>query len=977
MAHYLPFATRRRTLQALGLVSAFVLGGAFACSAEDTPPSEIMLALQTDMSLPKDVSRVRIQILENGSLKFDKTYNVGGATDEKMPATLAVAGDAGTSVEVRVIGFRGTEARTLNKVISTIPDQRVALLRMPIQWLCEGEVIAVDDDTFESKCSPSGEETSCLGGECLPVHLRSQDMPDYAPSAVFGGAPERGAPGRCFQTEDCMDSGFDVQPNMTDCTVDVMVNGAEQLNFAVRTPMGGDGICRGSNCYVPLDKAEQFGWRDESSTSTGTDGSDAGAKEDAAGEIVPDASVVDAGSPDSGSNTGFGGTAGYTGTAGSYTGAGGLATAGTGGIGGGYSQGGTGTGGTSGAFDSPYLRPQQTSQQQAVHHVKLPKGVCERIGDGRALALRASKTCETKTADIPTCGPWSSVNGSSGGTSDVDGGIAAGDCSEFSPSAGAVVSTGDTLVDQYMQTAASLSGSAATLSTSAGVACQNIISSFGQNFLIDDPPTDDQVMKACDQAATLLRDASITYAITVWPGWCTSNIDLQQSCEAMCAGSVCGEMADTRCDAQSGQCQGSCYGTCYSDGVPVTCSSSCSGTCSGTCTGTCSTMDQYGNCNGVCSGGCIGTCDGACDATGTTCEGICQGDRMLAATACEGSFVGTIECSMPLAPDLCVEQACALDCAAQAGIQQSCQPTSATIADASAPLQLKEAVTMNYGQLSDVVIQSTALTQAAQYAQLAGDGLVNGGLTGKPAACATTAGAAVAQASASISNTTFSVQNLLMLGAGGASGGSTGAGGAVTGGTGGGPPADCMGPGPMALIDDFEDTDLDLSPNDGRGGVWKAMADPFGTLGTWGVEYNATYGWGFHVTSTNTTSWGAVAQVDLNNGGCFDASNWGGINLWAASTATYSKVYVRVITTETMASAAGCVATSGPSCAFMAMMADITSTGSVWSFPWPSFTWDGSVAGPVFDPAHLVRIEIGEPSASAGLWFDNVNFYLP
>ncbi len=957
------------------MVSAFTLGGAFACSGNTTPSSQIMLALQSDMSLPKDVNKVRIQILENGNFKFDHSYDVGGPNDEKIPATLAVAGDPGTSVEVRVLGFRGSEARTLNKVITTIPDQRIALLRVPIQWLCEGYVRDVGLDTYETTCSG---DNACIGGECKPVAQNSQSMPDYSPAAVFGGSTRQGGNGKCFSTETCMDSGFDVQPNMSDCSVDVMA-GAAQLNFAVRTPMGGDGICSSNNCYVPLDKSDEFGWRDETTGGTG-DTVDAGSGEGGATSVrdggigatstgtdagtAPSGDAATAGSAGSGYDAGYGGSGGNGGDTGAF--------------GGSFSPGGTGSDFAN--FQPPHLQPQQ-AEQQAMHHVKLPKGVCDRIGDGRALGLRATTTCDTKTADIPTCGPWSSVGGALPGAEVDGGGPAVDGCSEFVPGAIFAAVTGEPLVDAYLQTAADLSESASQLRSAAATSCQNILTAMGVPFPIEEPPTDDQVFKACDEASRLLDEMGGSYAVNVHPARCWSEIERQETCEATCPGSVCVTPADQRCDALVGTCQGSCYGTCYSNGSPITCEGACSGVCNGTCSGGCSQEDSYGNCTGVCSGACFGTCDGACAATGSYCGGICEGDTMLGGIACEGPFVGTSDCRLPLNPDQCVDQVCALTCAGDVGIHQMCGITQANVVPlqtgnevVNAPSEVVNAVNMNFGPLTDVAVKSEGLAQAATYVTLAGQGLEKSGLSAKGSSCVTVATSAVYDASSSITNSSNAAYNLLM-GAGG-SAGSVSTGGSGTGGGGGtGPVVPCIGPGLTALIEDFSDSDVVLLPNDGRKGAWYTAAHPSGYINTWGVEYHAVYGYAFHFTSMNTGGWGALGAVDLNNGDCFDASNWGGLSLWVMSAATYSTAIVRVTTTESLADGT-CAASNGPSCAFYTV-ADASSSGNTWNFPWAAFSFDGDIPAPVFDPSHIVSIEIGEPTANADLWFDNLTFFNP
>src|SRR5690606_4714152 len=46
--------------------------------------------------------------------------------------------------------------------------------------------------------------------------------------------------------------------------------------------------------------------------------------------------------------------------------------------------------------------------------VVLPSKVCDQILDGNVIGIALSSDCVTKTAAIPSCGPWSSVTSLSG-----------------------------------------------------------------------------------------------------------------------------------------------------------------------------------------------------------------------------------------------------------------------------------------------------------------------------------------------------------------------------------------------------------------------------------------------------------------------------------------------------------------------------------------------------------------------------------
>lgn len=244
---------------------------ALACSADkEKARGQLMLALQTDMELPKDVSSVRIMVLVSGAPRFDRSYPVG-PEGAKIPATLAiVAGDdPSTPVEIKVLAFREREVRTLNRTITTIPESRIALLRVPIEWLCDGFVESgEDEDDHVSSCAPDGDrERACSGGECRDVQVSSKELPTFRAPDVFGGGTPSGG-GVCFPVQRCFDDGFNVVPNAA-CRVELETDTGAPLNFAL-IPANGDGACseETSACYVPLDRSA-LGWEELDPPSDG------------------------------------------------------------------------------------------------------------------------------------------------------------------------------------------------------------------------------------------------------------------------------------------------------------------------------------------------------------------------------------------------------------------------------------------------------------------------------------------------------------------------------------------------------------------------------------------------------------------------------------------------------------------------------------------------------------------------------------
>lgn len=242
-------------LGSLGLLLALGLVG---CG--ETQAGEIMIGISTNMSLPKDVSAIRIQVLAHGEHLHDKVYNVGPGEDrQKLPGSLAViqGEDATTPVTMKVIALQGADrtARIVAKAISTVPDERIAYLNLPVDWLCDGTPRstgdAIDPD-YEPEC---GDGMTCVAGACVTSTVDETSLDDYEPGALFGGGTGEGD-GTCFDTQPCFAEGATPTLSLGDCTFDAP---AGSLNVAVRTT--GDGICGASGCLVPLDRSDKgAGW---------------------------------------------------------------------------------------------------------------------------------------------------------------------------------------------------------------------------------------------------------------------------------------------------------------------------------------------------------------------------------------------------------------------------------------------------------------------------------------------------------------------------------------------------------------------------------------------------------------------------------------------------------------------------------------------------------------------------------------------
>jgi hypothetical protein len=256
---------RRIRDAALALAAALLLIPPASCKSPQ-PRGQLVVSLQTDLAIPDQIDVIRLQVLINGMREHDEDYLVGHSDQEdRIPATLTLlAGkDPSDPVTIRVAGGKRTGVwRTFREVITTVPADRTALLRMPIQWLCDGTAqVAPDPDPLGNRLvvsSTCGDGNSCVAGECVPSLMSQTNLPNYKPEQVFGGASQP-ANGTCFDTVACMIVGTTVEPAPADCTIPIPPKGVG-LNVALR--VSDDGICdsTGTICFVPLDGNTPEGW---------------------------------------------------------------------------------------------------------------------------------------------------------------------------------------------------------------------------------------------------------------------------------------------------------------------------------------------------------------------------------------------------------------------------------------------------------------------------------------------------------------------------------------------------------------------------------------------------------------------------------------------------------------------------------------------------------------------------------------------
>lgn len=247
----------------------FAAGAAALSCSKDEPTGQLTIAIQTDLAMPKDLNYVRLEVRNDGLPlgtenpyplhRNDYAINPADPPDLRVtiPATFAVYNTKGAAqpIAVRVTAGRDGQPRVLRDAITAVPSDRNAMLRMSLQWLSDGSAVpvpgATDPRQANSSCPPL--QTS-IAGECLDSRIELDRLPDFSPSAIYGG--ESAATGHAFDVLSCFAAPETVTTDAA-CSFALPAGVApENLNVGLELPPGSDGVCNADHCVVPLDRQE-------------------------------------------------------------------------------------------------------------------------------------------------------------------------------------------------------------------------------------------------------------------------------------------------------------------------------------------------------------------------------------------------------------------------------------------------------------------------------------------------------------------------------------------------------------------------------------------------------------------------------------------------------------------------------------------------------------------------------------------------
>jgi hypothetical protein len=244
-----------------------------ACAGKDRPPpGELIVAVSTDSSPPKDIDTLHVQVLSDGRIQFDSDYELG-PNGLLLPATLGLlaGANAATPAVIRVYARKGGATgtvRVLREATVTVPEDRVVMFRMPIDWLCyDDAAVSSTGDVTDTKCTTPGQ--TCAGGQCVDAVVDGASLPAFSPGAVFGGGTGHGD-GQCFDTVACFAQAVPATVDMTACTIAKPASGPINVAMEIET---GAGACvtPSGPCFIALEGESPEGWQTSTADPTTID----------------------------------------------------------------------------------------------------------------------------------------------------------------------------------------------------------------------------------------------------------------------------------------------------------------------------------------------------------------------------------------------------------------------------------------------------------------------------------------------------------------------------------------------------------------------------------------------------------------------------------------------------------------------------------------------------------------------------------
>ena len=194
----------------------------------------LVVAIDTDLSLPKDLDAVHLEVLDGTTMLFEHDA-------QALPLKIEVPEvKGGSELLLRAVGLKDGNARVEHSALVTVPNQYVGFVRLTLNYLCIGMVVDA-----ESSC---GLAHTCNQGACEPAAI-AYELPQAKQADLVKSASTD-----CFDVAHCLSMATEVSPDPDQrCSFTVSEALESDLNVALRLEPGSEGACTKSACWVVLD----------------------------------------------------------------------------------------------------------------------------------------------------------------------------------------------------------------------------------------------------------------------------------------------------------------------------------------------------------------------------------------------------------------------------------------------------------------------------------------------------------------------------------------------------------------------------------------------------------------------------------------------------------------------------------------------------------------------------------------------------
>lgn len=230
-----------------------LLIAASGCLAAPVPESGLVVSIESELAIPKDIDRIRIEVIQDDMVLQSDEYALG-AGRTLIPAQLRIRPlPNARPAQVRGVALQRGKARIERHAILSIPAARLAQLRMPFNYLCDG----MTNPDGSSSCADG---QTCKQGTCSEARLASSELEPYMPAdgaTIVSSTDPKPAVRRqaqCFDVMACFDQAAVVGLDAATCAFTLPAGlDPGMLNVAFALPASDDGVCDHDGCFVVLD----------------------------------------------------------------------------------------------------------------------------------------------------------------------------------------------------------------------------------------------------------------------------------------------------------------------------------------------------------------------------------------------------------------------------------------------------------------------------------------------------------------------------------------------------------------------------------------------------------------------------------------------------------------------------------------------------------------------------------------------------